>query len=311
MTILNDLQIGLLSQGHNFIYEQTGQQPEPLWFPPYYDIKEAARYLIQQNRMVDPELSRESWHECNQGRQIEIGFQLKNGSGLCVQKLTKCGSGDFFEQPKEPLIVPFVPQQVKEENYLSSIPFEDDPDYEKEMKKIEEERLSGGFMCEMRSYRKTKKVISFGLSSYGYDFRLGNKFKIFTNVNNSIVDPKNFDTSAFVDFEGDVCIIPPNSFVLASTLEKVNMPRNVTGVVLGKSTYARCGISCLATPLEAGWSGHVTLEFANTTPLPAKLYAGEGCCQVVFYAGEAPLVSYADRGGKYMNQAAEPVAPRL
>lgn len=155
------------------------------------------------------------------------------------------------------------------------------------------------------------RLISFGLSSYGYDLTLGNKFKIFTNVNNSIIDPKDFSDQAFVDFEGDICIIPPNSFVLAHSAERLCLPRDVTGVVLGKSTYARCGVSCLATPLEAGWEGHVTLEFANTTPLPVKLYAHEGACQVLFYRGEPCTTSYADREGKYQNQAAAPVAPKV
>lgn len=152
-----------------------------------------------------------------------------------------------------------------------------------------------------------KKVISYGLSSYGYDLRLGYKFKIFTNVNNCLVDPKEIDQKAFCEAEGDHIIIPPNSFILAHSLEKITMPPNVTGLVLSKSTYARAGINCLATPLEAGWSGYVTLEFANTTSLPVKMYAGEGCCQVLFFASHECDTTYADRGGKYMNQPAEPV----
>lgn len=150
---------------------------------------------------------------------------------------------------------------------------------------------------------KEEKILSYGASSYGYDVRIGNKFKIFTNINSVVVDPLNFDEKSFVDFEGDVCIIPPNSFVLASTMEYFNMPADVSGIVLGKSTYARCGCSCLATPLEAGWSGEVVLEFANTTPLPMKLYANQGAAQVVFFKGDSlPNVSYAQRGGKYMGQ---------
>ena len=159
--------------------------------------------------------------------------------------------------------------------------------------------------------RHTDRIISYGLSSYGYDLRCGNKFKIFTNVNSTVINPKNFDNKSFVDYEGDVCIIPPNSFVLAASMERIVMPRDVTGVVLGKSTYARCGIDCLATPLEAGWEGHVTLEFANTTPLPAMLYAGEGCCQVLFLQGDRCITSYADRNGKYQNQEEGPVTPRV
>lgn len=164
---------------------------------------------------------------------------------------------------------------------------------------------------QVRTNSAGDRIVSYGLSSYGYDLRVGDQFKIFTNVNNSIIDPKNFSEQSFVDFEGPVCIIPPNSFVLAASAERITMPDNVVGVVLGKSTYARCGISCLATPLEPGWEGFVTLEFANTTPLPAMLYAFEGACQVLFYKGQVCEVSYATRGGKYQNQSAGPVVPRL
>lgn len=148
-----------------------------------------------------------------------------------------------------------------------------------------------------------EKIISYGCSSYGYDITLAPEFKIFTNINNTVVDPKNFDPKSFVDVKGDMCVIPPNSFVLGRSNEYFNMPNVVTGIVLGKSTYARVGISCLATPLECGWAGNITLEFANTTPLPALLYANEGCAQVIFLRGDtAPNVTYADRGGKYQGQ---------
>ena len=147
------------------------------------------------------------------------------------------------------------------------------------------------------------KIVSYGLSSYGYDVRCANEFKIFTNVNNAIVDPKNFDDRAFVDFVGNVCIIPPNSFVLARTVEYFRVPRSTLVVCMGKSTYARCGIICNVTPLEPEWEGHVTLEFSNTTPLPAKIYAGEGCAQMLFLeSDDACEISYADRGGKYQGQ---------
>ncbi len=157
----------------------------------------------------------------------------------------------------------------------------------------------------------TEKIISYGTSSFGYDLRIGNQFKIFTNVNSSILNPKKFDTGSFVEHEGESCIIPPNSFALASSLEYIRMPRNITGIVLGKSTYARCGIVCIATPLEAEWEGHVTLEFANTTPLPAMLFANEGAAQVLFFEGENCFTSYADRGGKYQHQEAGPVLPKM
>lgn len=149
----------------------------------------------------------------------------------------------------------------------------------------------------------TKKVISYGLSSMGYDLRVGNKFYIFTNINTTVIDPKSFDLKNYVEYEGEVCIIPPNSFVLARSIEYLKMPPNVLGEVLSKSTYARCGLNCLATPLEPGWEGHVTLEFANNTSSPAMLYAGEGACQVLFHeASETPRVTYADRKGKYQGQ---------
>ena len=145
--------------------------------------------------------------------------------------------------------------------------------------------------------------ISFGVSSYGYDARVSNEFKIFTNVNSEIVDPKNFKPTNFVTKESSECIIPPNSFVLARTVEYFKIPKDVLVICLGKSTYARCGIIVNVTPLEPGWEGHVTLEFSNTTPLPAKIYANEGVAQFIFLKGnEKPDVSYADRNGKYMGQ---------
>ncbi len=146
-------------------------------------------------------------------------------------------------------------------------------------------------------------VISYGLSSYGYDIRVANEFKIFTNVNCSIVDPKNFDEQSFVDFKGDICIVPPNSFALARTVEYFKIPRNVLTICLGKSSYARCGIILNVTPFEPEWEGFATLEISNTTPLPAKIYANEGIAQVVFFESDEPCeVSYADKKGKYQAQ---------
>jgi len=148
-----------------------------------------------------------------------------------------------------------------------------------------------------------KRVISYGTSSYGYDVRCANEFKIFTNINSAVVDPKNFDESSFVDWSGDVCIIPPNSFALARTIEYFRIPRSVLTVCLGKSTYARCGIIVNVTPLEPEWEGHVTLEFSNTTPLPARIYAHEGVAQMLFFeADQVCETSYADRAGKYQGQ---------
>ncbi len=145
--------------------------------------------------------------------------------------------------------------------------------------------------------------ISYGVSSYGYDARVSNEFKIFTNVNSEIVDPKNFKSTSFVTKKSTECIIPPNSFALASTVECFKIPKDILVICLGKSTYARCGIIVNVTPLEPGWTGHVTLEFSNTTPLPAKIYANEGVAQFIFLKGnELPETTYADRNGKYMGQ---------
>ncbi len=151
--------------------------------------------------------------------------------------------------------------------------------------------------------QKREGVISYGLSSYGYDARVGTDFKIFTNVNSSVVDPKNFDQQSFVDRNTDVCIIPPNSFALARKVEYFRIPRDVLVICVGKSTYARCGIIVNVTPLEPEWEGHVTLEFSNTTPLPAKIYANEGACQFLFLQGNEPCeISYRDKAGKYQGQ---------
>lgn len=154
-------------------------------------------------------------------------------------------------------------------------------------------------------------VISYGLSSYGYDIRVADEFKIFSSVNTRliaegkpiVVDPKNFDPGSFVDHKGEFCIIPPNSFALGRSVEYLRIPRSITCVCVGKSTYARCGIVCHVTPLEAEWEGHVTIEISNTTPLPAKIYANEGICQVLFLEGDEMCeISYSDRRGKYMGQ---------
>ena len=148
-----------------------------------------------------------------------------------------------------------------------------------------------------------RKVISYGTSSYGYDIRCSDEFKIFTNVNSTLIDPKEFDPDSFIDVKSDVCIIPPNSFMLARTVEYFRIPRNVLTVCLGKSTYARCGIIINVTPFEPEWEGYATLEFSNTTPLPAKIYANEGVAQVLFFeSDEVCETSYQDRGGKYQKQ---------
>ena len=170
-------------------------------------------------------------------------------------------------------------------------------------KMAKESMMISPFEPKQLSQVNNKSVISYGTSSYGYDVRCSNQFKIFTNINSAVVDPKKFDPDSFVDFVGDVCIIPPNSFALASTVEHFIIPRKVLTICLGKSTYARCGIIVNVTPLEPEWEGYVTLEFSNTSPLPAKIYANEGACQFLFLKGKAePRFSYADKKGKYMKQ---------
>jgi dCTP deaminase len=154
-------------------------------------------------------------------------------------------------------------------------------------------------------------VISYGLSSYGYDIRVTDEFKIFTNVHSAIVDPKHFNPKSFVDYKGEVCIIPPNSFVLARTIEYFRIPRGVLTMCIGKSTYARCGLIVNVTPFEPEWEGYVTLEISNTTPLPARIYAHEGIAQVLFFEADEPCeISYADRKGKYQAQT-DIVLPRI
>ena len=169
---------------------------------------------------------------------------------------------------------------------------------------IRERALADGMIEPFVESQKRDGCISYGLSSYGYDARVSDEFKIFTNVDNAIVDPKDFAANSFVDRKTDVCIIPPNSFALARTVEYFRVPRDVLVICLGKSTYARCGIIVNVTPLEPEWEGHVTLEFSNTTPLPAKVYANEGIAQMIFLkADEICEKSYADKVGKYQDQA--------
>ncbi|MFQ5863655.1 MAG: dCTP deaminase [bacterium] len=168
---------------------------------------------------------------------------------------------------------------------------------------IKEMVLEFGMITPFVEQQVRENVISYGLSSYGYDVRIADEFKIFTNINSTIVDPKNLDPKSLVDFKGDVCIIPPNSFALSRTVEYFKIPRKVMTICVGKSTYARCGIITNVTPLEPGWEGHITLEVSNTTPLPAKIYAGEGIAQILFFeSDEECMKSYADKKGKYQGQ---------
>jgi dCTP deaminase len=168
---------------------------------------------------------------------------------------------------------------------------------------IRQTALERGMIEPFTEKQISKGKISYGLSSFGYDIRVGREFKIFTNVNSSVVDPKNFDPTSFVDYSGDTCVIPPNSFALAVSVEYMRIPRNVLCVCVGKSTYARCGIITNVTPLEPGWEGYITLEISNTTTLPARIYANEGLVQVLFFESDEPCeTSYADRSGKYQGQ---------
>jgi dCTP deaminase len=168
---------------------------------------------------------------------------------------------------------------------------------------IRQMALDHGMIEPFEDRQVREGVVSYGLSSYGYDIRVGDEFKIFTNINNTVIDPKNFDPRSFVDVKADICIVPPNSFALAHTIEYFRIPRDILTICLGKSTYARCGIIVNVTPFEPEWEGTVTLEISNTTPLPAKIYANEGIAQVLFFQGDEPCeVSYADKKGKYLKQ---------
>ena len=174
---------------------------------------------------------------------------------------------------------------IKSDKWIKKMSFENDM-----IKPFEEKQVD-------------KSLISYGLSSYGYDIRVSDEYKIFTNVNNSVVDPKNFDSKSFVDFKGDVCIVPPNSFALARSIEYFKIPRNVLTICLGKSTYARCGIIVNMSPFEPACEGYVTLEISNTTPMPAKIYSNEGLCQVLFFESDEECnQSYKDKMGKYQSQ---------
>lgn len=172
-----------------------------------------------------------------------------------------------------------------------------------EKNSLENDMINPFSKSQVRKNEKGDRIISYGNSSYGYDARVSDEFKIFTNIDSEIVDPKDFSGKSLVNRKTDVCVIPPNSFALARTVEYFKIPEDVLVVCVGKSTYARCGIIVNVTPLEPGWEGHVTLEFSNTTPLPAKIYAFEGACQFLFFKGEEKCkVSYANRNGKYMGQ---------
>jgi len=198
--------------------------------------------------------------------------------------------------PLGPIFPPYPPPHSPTEVHRSAMAIKND-------RWIRRLALDHGMIEPFEDGQVRDGVISYGLSSYGYDIRVAPEFKVFTNVHNVVVDPKRFDDRSFVDVHADSCIIPPNSFALARTLERFRIPRDVLVVCLGKSTYARCGIIVNVTPLEPTWEGYLTLEISNTTPLPAKIYANEGIAQLLFFQGdEEPEVAYADRKGKYQDQ---------
>jgi dCTP deaminase len=208
------------------------------------------------------------------------------------------------EQATGGMITPFESGQVRT----------DPPEPKSIMQAIDQEVI--GDLLKDSDADYPKKIISYGTSSYGYDLRVADEFKVFTPAwtkpGEAVVDPKNLDQGCMVDFKGPICRIPPNSFALCRSLERFKISRNVLAIILGKSTYARCGIIVNATPLEPGWEGYVTLELSNTTPLPAKIYANEGIAQVLFFQSDQPcLTSYADKKGKYQGQEAEVVLPKV
>lgn len=229
----------------------------------------------------------------------------KEHATLMEYRAEKCG-GEFRVPTDAELstwdaqmIEPFVGHQVR-----SNLPYST---YNEYLEHNRGKKYEGTAMLmaerDFEAHMERNKIISYGLSSYGYDVRCADEFKVFTNINSTIVDPKNFDPQCFVDVKSDVCIIPPNSFALARTVEYMRIPRDVLTICLGKSTYARCGIIVNVTPLEPEWEGHVTLEFSNTTNLPAKIYANEGVAQFLFFQSDDVCeTSYKDRGGKYQGQ---------
>jgi dCTP deaminase len=245
--------------------------------------------------------------------------------------LRNCGSRllstKFIEHV--PMISPFSDKQISQVEIPGEVERRSAMHYKGEFycwqEELKEKAAADGYlfplmgpdwsMFDLEVGPRMRSIIPYGLSSYGYDIRCGNEFKIFTNLNTTVVDPKNFTEDNFVTRhadDGDAIIIPPNSFALANTPEQFNIDRDTLVICLGKSTYARCGIIVNVTPLEPEWTGSLTLEFSNTTPLPAKIYAGEGCAQILFIGSDEECeVSYADRKGKYMHQAAVPVSPKM
>lgn len=247
-----------------------------------------------------------AWGSVDFDRLLESQTSMMDGGAQYIPVDTQDLEAFHKQNPWFPMIAPFLASQ---ESYVERpLTNEEKINYLHD----NEYQVEGGVVVETAAGLVLKtKVISSGVSSYGYDVKCANEFKVFTNINNSLIDPKNFDPKIFVDHVGPTCIIPPNSFALARTVEWFKIPRNVLTVCLGKSTYARCGIIVNVTPLEPEWEGHVTLEFSNTTTLPAVIYANEGVAQMLFFeSDEQCLTSYKDRGGKYQSQSGV-VVPRM
>lgn len=246
---------------------------------------------IKSDRWIREECQTERWAWMRNGVFMEWVSRedLRDGEpGPMAKQASQIGPVSVEKISQSPLITPYFPRTTEEQYKAIG-----DDDGE----------------------RSIRNVIPYGVSSYGYDIRCGTEFKIFTNINSTHIDPKNFDEKNFVTKfvpHGEPCIIPPNSFALANTLEVFDIRRNMLVICIGKSTYARCGIVVNVTPLEPEWKGSLTLEFSNTTPLPAYIYAGEGCAQVLFLESDEECeISYADRNGKYQNQAATPIPPKM
>ena len=256
--------------------------------------------------IVEPVFSKENYNMFDVGPVKDRVLQklVERGVIPSSHHADSCEFQRFFHSDKfKPMIEPFSPDQVKTRHADM-------------MARIASGELPVGSDFDGDPEWNKERMISWGTSSYGYDIRCGNEFKVFTNINSTVVDPKNFDDESFVDVEATpekpYIIIPPNSFALARTVEYFRIPRNVLTVCVGKSTYARCGIIVNVTPFEPEWEGYVTLEFSNTTPLPAKIYAGEGCAQVLFFESDEDCeTSYKDRNGKYMGQIGLPVTPKV
>lgn len=289
------------------------------------------RDVRNSTRCVERKTTSPLYHEFGSGafyKEIEriIGKKAYDANEYRVLPYEKSERDQRFK----PMIEPFEPGQVRyvpfEETFaqfvkrcveiVDKLP-EDHPDKNRTTKHdVGQWDVDGDVIGGQYVEMGMRKIVSYGTSSYGYDVRCGREFKIFTNVNSSIVDPKDFDPKSFVDVtttdEKPYVIVPPNSFALARTVEFMRIPRNVLTVCVGKSTYARCGIIVNVTPFEPEWEGYVTLEFSNTTPLPAKIYAEEGCAQVLFFESDEDCdVSYKDRAGKYMGQVGLPVVPKM